>query len=168
MNMTGTWQRRDTMRWQKTEAPLACRTAAVDTQERLDPRVKCGLWRWAITRTGVSASDASFLDVLDEHIVTYIIQLASWGVVQDKKEMGWARIHAEYLLLPRCPVHDTVIIFLFVTLLMIRGHTWFFSFRCYGCGRATRETLGFDVFAPLQKRPGGITANTMSTVARFV
>ena len=36
------------MRWQKTEAPLACRAAAaVDTQERLDPRVKCGLWRSA-------------------------------------------------------------------------------------------------------------------------
>ena len=84
MNMTGTWQRRDTMRWQKTEAPHACRTVAVDTQERLDPRVKCSLWRWAITRTGVSASDASYLDVLDEHIVTYIIQLASWGVVQDR------------------------------------------------------------------------------------
>ena len=169
MNMTGTWQRLDKMRWQKTEAPRACRAAAaVDTHEGLDPRVKCGLWRWAITRTGVSASDASYLDVLDEHIVTYIIQLASWGVVQDKKEMGWARIHAEYLLLPRCPVHHTVIIFLFVTLLMTRGHTWFFSFRCYGCGRETRETLGFDVFAPLQKRPGGITANTMSTVARFV
>ena len=73
--------------------------------------------------------------------------------------MGWASLHAEYLLLPRCPVHDTVIIFLFVTLLMIRGHTWFSSFRCYGCGRPTRETLGFDVFAPFQKRPGGITAN---------
>ena len=168
MNMTGTWQRRRTMRWQKTEAPLACRATAVDTQERLDPCVKCGHWRWAITGTGVSASNASYLDVLDEHIVTYIIQLASWGVVQDKKEMGWARIHAEYLLLPRCPVHDTVIIFLFVTLLMTRGHTWFFPFSSYGCGRATRETLGFDVFAPLQKRPGGITANTMSTVARFV
>ena len=133
MNMTGTWQRRDTMRWQKTEAPLACRAVAVDTQERLDPRVKCSLWRWAITRTGVSASDASYLDVLDEHIVTYIIQLASWGVVQDKKEMGWARIHAEYLLLPRCPVHDTVIIF-FVTLLMTRGYTCFFPFSSYGCG----------------------------------
>ena len=126
MNMTGTWQRRDTMRWQKTEAPLACREAAVDTQERLDPRVKCGLWRWAITRTGVSASDASYLDVLDEHIVTYIIQLASWGVVQDKKEMGWASLHAEYLLLPRCPVHDTVIIFYWFLLLMTRDHTWFF------------------------------------------
>ena len=167
MNMTGTWQRRDTMPWQKTEAPLACR-AAVDTQERLDPRVKCGLWRWAITRTGVSASDASYLDVLDEHIVTYIIQLAGWGVVQDKKEMGWASLHAEYLLLPRCPVHDTVIIFLFVTLLMTRGHIWFFfPFRCYGCGRATRETLGFDVFAPLQNYIG-ITANTLPSFARFV
>ena len=169
MNMTGTWQRIDTMRWQKTEAPLACRAVAVDTQERLDPRVKCSLWRWAITRTGVSASDASYLDVLDEHIVTYIMQLASWGVVQDKKKMGWASLHAEYELLPRCPVHDTVIIFfLFVTLLMTRGHTWFFPFSSYGCGRATRETLGFDVFTPLQKRPGGITANTMSTIARFV
>ena len=58
INMTGTWQRLETMRWQKTEAPLAC-CAAVDTQERLDPRVKCGLLRWAITRTGVSASEAS-------------------------------------------------------------------------------------------------------------
>ena len=134
MNMTGTWQQRVTMRWQKTEAPLACRAAVVDTQERLDPRVKCGLWRWAITRNGVSASDASYLDVLDEHIVTYIIQLVSWCVVQDKKEMGWARIHAEYLFLPRCPVHDTVIIFLFVILLMIRGHTCFFPFSSYGCG----------------------------------
>ena len=47
-NRTGTWQRLETMRRQTTEAPLACR-AAVDTQERLDPRVKCGLWRWAIT-----------------------------------------------------------------------------------------------------------------------
>ena len=168
LNMTGTWQRRDTMRWQKTEAPLACRTVAVDNQERLDPRVKCSLWRWAITRTGVSASDASYLDVLDEHIVTYIIQLASWGVVQDKKEMGWANLHAEYLLLPRCPVHDTVIIFfLFVTLLMTRGHTWFFSFRCYGCGRATRETLGFDVFAPLPNYIG-ISANILLSFARFV
>ena len=110
----------------ETEAPSACRTAAVDTQERLDPRVKCGLWRWAITRTGVSPSEASYLDVLDEHIVTYIIQLASWGVVQDKKEMGWARIHEEYQLLPRCPIHDTVIIFYCFTLLMTRGHTCFF------------------------------------------
>ena len=166
MNMTGTWQRRDTMRWQKTEAPLTCR-AAVDTQERLDPRVKCDLWRWAITRTGVSASDASYLDVLDEHIVTYIIQLASWGVVQDKKEMGWASLHAEYLLLPRCPVHDTVIIFYCFLLLMTRDHTRFFSFRCYGCGRATRETLGFDVFVPLQNYIG-ISANTLPSFARFV
>ena len=110
INITGTWQRLETMRWQKTEAPLACR-AAVDKKERLDPRVKCGLWRWAITRTGVSASDASYMDLLDEHIVTYMIQLASWGVMQDKKEMGWASLHTEYLLLPRCPVHDTVIIF---------------------------------------------------------
>ena len=103
MNMTGTWERLE---------HVACRAAAaVDTQERLDPRVKCGLWRWAITRTGVSASNASYLDVLDEHIVTYIIQLASWGVVQDKKEMGWARIDAEYLLLQRYPVQDTVIVF---------------------------------------------------------
>ena len=133
MNMTGTWQRRDTMRWQKTEAPLACRTVVVDTQERLDPRVKFGLWCRAITRTGVPASDASYLDVLDEHIVTYIIQLASRDVEQDKKEMGWARIHTEYLLLPRCPVHDTVIIF-FVTLLMTRGYTCFFPFSSYGCG----------------------------------
>jgi len=128
-----TWQRIDTMRWQKTEAPLECR-AAVETQERLDPRVKCSLWRWAITRTSVSASEAS--DVLDEHIVTYIIQLASWGVVQDKKEMDWANLHAEYLLLPRCPVHDTVnVIFLpFIFLILsTRGHT-FFSFRSYGCG----------------------------------
>ena len=58
-----------------------------------DPHV----WRWAITRTGMSASEALYMDVLDEHIVTYIIQLASWGVVQDKKEMGWARRHTEYL-----------------------------------------------------------------------
>ena len=81
-----TWQCIETMRWQKTEAPLACR-AAVETQERLDLRVKCSFWHWAITRTDVSASGASYMDVLDEHIVTYIIQLASWGVVQDKKEM---------------------------------------------------------------------------------
>ena len=108
--MTGTWQRIETMRWQKTEAPLACR-AVVETQERLDPHVKCGLWRWAITRTGMSASEALYMDVLDEHIVIYIIQLASWGVVQDKKEMGWARRHTEYLYLPRCPVHDTVLVF---------------------------------------------------------
>ena len=60
--MTGTWQRMETMRWQKTEAPLTCR-AAVDTKERLDPRVKCSLWRWAITRTGVSASEASYMDM---------------------------------------------------------------------------------------------------------
>ena len=110
INRTGTWQRLETMLWQKTEAPPACR-AAVDTQERLDPRVKCSVWRWAITRTGVSASDASYLDVLDEHIVTHIMHLTSWGVVQDKKEMGWANLHTEYLLLPRCPVHDTVIVF---------------------------------------------------------
>ena len=167
MNMTGTWQRRDTMRWQKTEAPLACRAAAVDTQGRLDPRGRCSLWRSAITRTGVSASDASYLDVLDEHIVTYIIQLARWGVVQDKKEMGWARIHAEYLLLPRCSVHDTVIIFLFVTLLMIRGHTWFFPFSSYGCGLATREPLGFDVLPPANHLIG-IIANTMCIFARIV
>ena len=125
INVAGTWQRLETMRWQKTEAPLACRVA-VDTQERLDPRVKCGLWCWAITRTGVSASEASYMDVLDEHIVTYIIQLASWGVVQDKKEMGWASLYTEYLLLPRCPVHDTAIVFYFLTVLMTRGHTFFF------------------------------------------
>ena len=105
-----TCQRVETMRWQETEAPLECRVA-VETQEWLDPRIKCNLRRWAITRTGVSASEASYMDVLDEHIVTYIIQLASWGVVQDKKEMGWANLQAEYLLLPRCPVHDTVIMF---------------------------------------------------------
>ena len=37
--MTGKWQRIKKMRWQKTEAPLACR-AVVETQERLDPHVK--------------------------------------------------------------------------------------------------------------------------------
>ena len=46
MNMTGTWQRRDTMRWQKTEAPLHVATAAVDTQERLDPT--CQVWSLAL------------------------------------------------------------------------------------------------------------------------
>ena len=64
----------------------------------LDPRVKCSLWRWAITRTGVSALEASYMEVLDEHIVTYIIQLASWGVVQGKRKMAWANLHIEYLL----------------------------------------------------------------------
>ena len=109
----GEWQRVDTMRWQKkTDAPED--RAAVETQERLDPLVKCSLWRWAITRTVVSASDASYLDVLDEHIVTYIVQLSSWGVVQDKKERGWASLHQEFRLLPRCPVHDTVIIYFFI------------------------------------------------------
>ena len=95
--LCGQWQRVDTMRWEikkKTDEDRA----AVETSERLDPRVKCRLWRWAITRTGVSASDASFLDVLDEHIVTYIVQLSSWGVVQDKKEMGWANLHQEFRL----------------------------------------------------------------------
>ena len=65
------------------------------------------------------------MDVLDEHIVTYIIQLASWGVVQDKKEMGWANLHTEYLLLPRCPVHDTVIVFYFFHSDDTRSHVLF-------------------------------------------
>ena len=130
-----TWQRIDTMRWQKTEAPLECR-AAVKTQERLDPRVKCSLWRWAITRTSVSESKASYMHVLDEHIVTYIIQLASWGVVQDKKEMGWSNLHTEYLLLPRCPVQDTVIVIFIVFYFFHSDYTrsHIFSFRSYGCG----------------------------------
>ena len=65
-------------------------------------------------------------------------------------------------------VHDTVIVFYFFDIVDdTRSHMLFF-FRCYGCGRATRETLGFDVITPLQKQPGGISAYTMSTVARFV
>ena len=111
------------MRWQKTEAPEDRTT--VETTERLDPRVKCSLWRWAITRTGVSASDASYLDVLDEHIVNYIVQLCSWGVVQDKKEMEWANLHQELRLLPRCPVHDTVLIDVF---LLYSGYTKLYRF----------------------------------------
>ena len=125
-----TWQRVDTMRWQqkKTDAPED--RAAVETPERLDPRVKCSLWRWAITRTGVSALEASYLDVLDEHIVTYIVQLSIWGVVQDKKEMGWANLHQEFRLLPRCPIHNTVIINVFF---FNSGYT-FPPFRSCGCG----------------------------------
>ena len=121
--MVGTWQRVDTMRWQTTEAP-ECR-ATVEKQERLDPRVKCSLWCWAIPRAGVPASDASYMDVLDEHAV----QLASWGVVQDKKEMAWAHLHEEFRLLPRCPVHDMVIVIFYV--LFYSGYTKshvFFSF----------------------------------------
>ena len=53
------------------------------------------------------------MDVLDEHIVTYIVQLSSWGVVQDKKDMEWANLLQEFRLLPRCPVYDTVIIDVF-------------------------------------------------------
>ena len=48
-----TWHHIDTMLWQKLEAPLEC-CAPVETQEQLDPCIKCSLWRWAITRTGVS------------------------------------------------------------------------------------------------------------------
>ena len=105
------------MRWEiKKKKKTDEDRAAVETTDRLDPRVKCSLWRWAITRTGVSASEASYLDLLDEHIVTYIVQLNSWGVIQDKKEMGWASLHQEFRLLPRCPVHDTVIIIFFILL----------------------------------------------------
>ena len=119
----GQWQRVDTMCWQQKKKTDEDR-AAVETPERLDPRVKCSLWRWAITRSGVSASDASYLDVLDEHIVTYIVQLSSWGVVQDKKEMGWANLHQEFRLLPRCPVHETVIIYF----LLYSGYTKLYTF----------------------------------------
>ena len=82
----------------------------IGRRERLDPRVNCSLWRWAMTRADVSAEDTSYMDVLDEDTVKYILDLAGWSVVKDKKLMGWARIHEEFLLLPRCPVHDTVII----------------------------------------------------------
>ena len=44
--MAATWQRVDTMRWQKTGAP-ECR-AAVETEEWMGPHVKCSLWRWAV------------------------------------------------------------------------------------------------------------------------
>ena len=135
----GQWQRVDTMRWEikkKNTKKTDDDRAAVETTERLDPRVKCSLWRWAITRTGVSASEASYLDLLDDHIVTYIVQLSSWGVVQDKKEMGWASLHQEFRLLPRCPVHDTVIIiFLFYCSYYTKGiHVLLFFLRSCGCG----------------------------------
>ena len=123
----GQWQRVDTMRWEIKKKKTDEDRAAVETTERLDPRVKCSLWRWAITRTGVSASDASYLDVLDEHIVTYIVQLSSWGAVQDKKEMRWANLHQEFRLLPPCPVHDTVINY-FYCIMVTRGYTRFCFF----------------------------------------
>ena len=70
------------------------------------------------------------------------MQLASWGVVQDKKEMGWASLHAEYLVittLPR-PRHGDYL-FLFVTLLMTRGHTCFFALDVMGVGERPEKHL---------------------------
>lgn len=40
--------------------------------------------------------------------------IETWSVVRDKKEIGWARIHDEFLLLRRCPVHVTVIVIYFI------------------------------------------------------
>lgn len=53
------------------------------------------------------------MDVFHEIVVTFILQLAGLGVAKDKKEMGWVRIHEKFRLLPRCPVHDTVIVIFF-------------------------------------------------------
>ena len=45
----GEWQRVDKMRWQKKKTKKTDDDrAAVETSERMDPRVKCSLWRWAI------------------------------------------------------------------------------------------------------------------------
>ena len=108
--MASTWKRIGVRHWQKMGAPESHRRSVVE-RERLDPCVKCSLWCWAMTRADMSAEDASYMDVLDEDTVNYIMDLAGWSVVKDRKEMGWACICKEFLLLPRCPVHDTVIIF---------------------------------------------------------
>ena len=49
-----------------------------------------------------------YLDVLDDYTREHIKHLAAMAVIQDRRKMGWAAIHQEFALLPRCPVHDTV------------------------------------------------------------
>ena len=84
------------------------RSSSLPSTSRADPREKCKLWRQAINRSEVAASDSSYLDILDDYTKEHIQHLAAYAVIQDRRKMGWGAVHQEFALLPRCPVHDTV------------------------------------------------------------
>ncbi len=104
------WRRVDRMRWQwvNEAETLVDRSSQVPSDARCDPHEKCKLWQSALIRSNQSPADCSYLDVLDEYSREHIAHLAAWAVIGDRRKMGWAAVHEEFGLLPRCPVHDTV------------------------------------------------------------
>lgn len=105
------WTRIGVRQWIETKAEEKRRSSAEDSQ-RTDPFEKCHLWRWAMARHKGPAADAFYLDLLDQGTVDLILNHRWKAELKDRNVQGWAKIHEEFKLLPRCPVHDTVSLFI--------------------------------------------------------
>lgn len=107
------WKRVGVRQWVESPVEEKRRSSEEDTM-RMNPFDKCAMWRWAMARQPGPAAEASYLDLLDQATQEYIINCRWRGVVKDRNAQGWTKVHEEFKLLPRCPVHDTVSLLIYI------------------------------------------------------